>query len=409
MFVHAHAVHPQWDMALGLVVAQLRAHMVLPKHRLQHGPTPALGLVYITDRLAGEAPALVAGLREAFPNVAHWAGTTGVGILATEVEYWDEPALAVMLCDVPAHAVRTFHGRAPLPSQHADAAVHTALVHADGATPDLDGLIGELADRTAQRVVFGGLLSSRDQALQWAVSGADAQAVWESGLSGVGFGAQVALTARVTQGCTPVGPAHEVTAVHGNVVLSLDNRPALRVLLQDLGLDMSEPARLMPVLRNTLVGLESAAYEGATASNAQERAQVLLARRVGQFGAQTRVRHVIGLDVNNRGVAIGDHALVGDTLHFCRRDASAARADLMRVCAELRDEAEDPDAGGGGLRGAVYVSCAGRGGPHFGAPHAEMKIVRHALGDVPVVGFFAGGEIGYRHLYGYTGVLLAFR
>lgn len=409
MFVHAHAVHPQWDMALGLVVAQLRAHMVLPKHRLQHGPTPALGLVYITDRLASEAPALVAGLREAFPNVAHWAGTTGVGILATEVEYWDEPALAVMLCDVPAHAVRTFHGRAPLPSQHADAAVHTALVHADGATPDLDGLIGELADRTAQRVVFGGLLSSRDQALQWAVSGADAQAVWESGLSGVGFGAQVALTARVTQGCTPVGPAHEVTAVHGNVVLSLDNRPALRVLLQDLGLEMSEPARLMPVLRNTLVGLESAAYEGATASNAQERAQVLLARRVGQFGAQTRVRHVIGLDVNNRGVAIGDHALVGDTLHFCRRDASAARADLMRVCAELRDEAEDPDAGGGGLRGAVYVSCAGRGGPHFGAPHAEMKIVRHALGDVPVVGFFAGGEIGYRHLYGYTGVLLAFQ
>jgi small ligand-binding sensory domain FIST len=409
MFVHAHAVHPQWDMALGLVVAQLRAHMVLPKHRLQHGPTPALGLVYITDRLAGEAPALVAGLREAFPNVAHWAGTTGVGILATEVEYWDEPALAVMLCDVPAHAVRTFHGRAPLPSQHADAAVHTALVHADGATPDLDGLIGELADRTAQRVVFGGLLSSRDQALQWAVSGADAQAVWESGLSGVGFGAQVALTARVTQGCTPVGPAHEVTAVHGNVVLSLDNGPALRVLLQDLGLEMSEPARLMPGLRNTLVGLESAAYEGATASNAQERAQVLRARRVGQFGAQTRVRHVIGLDVNNRGVAIGDHALVGDTLHFCRRDASAARADLMRVCAELRDEAEDPDAGGGGLRGAVYVSCAGRGGPHFGAPHAEMKIVRHALGDVPVVGFFAGGEIGYRHLYGYTGVLLAFQ
>jgi len=24
------------------------------------------------------------------------------------------------------------------------------------------------------------------------------------------------------------------------------------------------------------------------------------------------------------------------------------------------------------------------------------------------VGFFAGGEIGYLHLYGYTGVLLAF-
>jgi small ligand-binding sensory domain FIST len=35
--------------------------------------------------------------------------------------------------------------------------------------------------------------------------------------------------------------------------------------------------------------------------------------------------------------------------------------------------------------------------------------VRHALGDVPLVGFFAGGEIARDHLYGYTGVLTVFR
>jgi small ligand-binding sensory domain FIST len=56
----------------------------------------------------------------------------------------------------------------------------------------------------------------------------------------------------------------------------------------------------------------------------------------------------------------------------------------------------------------VYVSCSGRGGPHFGAPSAEMQIVRRALGDVPLVGFFAGGEIARHHLYGYTGVLTVF-
>jgi small ligand-binding sensory domain FIST len=27
---------------------------------------------------------------------------------------------------------------------------------------------------------------------------------------------------------------------------------------------------------------------------------------------------------------------------------------------------------------------------------------------VPLVGFFAGGEIAHRHLYGYTGVLTVF-
>ena len=37
------------------------------------------------------------------------------------------------------------------------------------------------------------------------------------------------------------------------------------------------------------------------------------------------------------------------------------------------------------------------------------SVVRHALGDVPLVGFFAAGEIAHHHLYGYTGVLTVFR
>ena len=60
------------------------------------------------------------------------------------------------------------------------------------------------------------------------------------------------------------------------------------------------------------------------------------------------------------------------------------------------------------IAGAIYVSCSGRGGPHFGAPSAELQIVRRALGDVPLVGFFAGGEIARHHVYGYTGVLTVF-
>jgi small ligand-binding sensory domain FIST len=36
-------------------------------------------------------------------------------------------------------------------------------------------------------------------------------------------------------------------------------------------------------------------------------------------------------------------------------------------------------------------------------------MAQHALGDeVPLIGFFAGGEIAHRHLYGYTGVLTVF-
>jgi small ligand-binding sensory domain FIST len=32
-------------------------------------------------------------------------------------------------------------------------------------------------------------------------------------------------------------------------------------------------------------------------------------------------------------------------------------------------------------------------------------MVHQALGEAPLIGFFAGGEIARHHLYGYTGVL----
>ena len=44
----------------------------------------------------------------------------------------------------------------------------------------------------------------------------------------------------------------------------------------------------------------------------------------------------------------------------------------------------------------------------FGARHAEFKMAREALGNIPLIGFFAGGEIARHHLYGYTGVLTVF-
>jgi small ligand-binding sensory domain FIST len=146
--------------------------------------------------------------------------------------------------------------------------------------------------------------------------------------------------------------------------------------------------------------------------------------RTGNFGADVTVRHIIGLDPARRGVAIAQQVTPGMRMAFCQRDAQAARADLVRICAEIREELEPEEmplaVGGatapftsaspqGRIAGAVYISCAGRGGPHFGGPSAELQIVRHALGDVPLVGFFAGGEIARDHLYGYTGVLTVFR
>ncbi len=53
-------------------------------------------------------------------------------------------------------------------------------------------------------------------------------------------------------------------------------------------------------------------------------------------------------------------------------------------------------------------SCVARGPNLFGPDSEELKMIRDELGDIPLVGFFANGEISNNRLYGYTGVLALF-
>ena len=408
LFPYGHATHPQWRMAAGLVLAQLRAQMVLPAY----ASAPPLALVYITDHFAPEAQDLLDHLRQALPEVTDWAGTVGVGIAVNNAEYFDEPALAVMLCDVPKDQYRVFSGVSPLP---AASAAQAALVHADPETPELAELLVEMADRTQQGYLFGGLSASRTRNVQFAVKGGQSLAdggVLQGGLSGVAFGSQVGLLSRVTQGCQPISAEREITEFDRHVVLKINGEPALDLMLQDLGISLSAPQQAISVVRATLVGLSPAGHSGVG--------------RTGHFGSDVRVRHIIGLDPMRQGVAVAENLAPGMRLSFCRRDVQAARTDLVRVCAEIREALEpellsietlhalsdDPvptlPQAGQRIAGAVYVSCTGRGGPHFGGPSAEMQIIRHALGDVPLVGFFAAGEIAHSQLHGYTGVLTVF-
>lgn len=394
-----HATHPDPHMALALAAAQLDAQAA---GDLAPGAAAAtLGWVYITDHHAAAAESLLAELRQRWPAV-DWVGCVGVGVAVSGVEYFDEPALVLMLAALPREHFALFNGERPL----AVGAAHAALVHADGGEADLQGLIEELAARTGGGYLFGGLCASRGRNVQFsAPAGAAGPGVYAGGISGGGFSQAVSLCSRLTQGCQPIGPVRQVTAVKNNVVLGLDGQPALPCLLGDLGVTLDEPREALPRLRATLVGVTDG------------RDDVLA--RGGQFGRDTRVRHLIGLDPGRGGVAVADRVEPGMQLAFCRRDVQAARLDLVRICAELRDELCPPEfddvaAEAVPIRpedrvaGAIYVSCSGRGGPHFGGASAEMQILRHALGDVPLVGFFAGGEIARHHLYGYTGVLTLF-
>jgi small ligand-binding sensory domain FIST len=395
-FLHAHAAAADWQAALQQAGTQIEAQRRAQPSR----PAPTLGFVYLTEPYGAQAADILAALQRRWPGVS-WAGTVGLGICASGVEYFETPAMALMLCALPREQWRVFSGARPL----GGFAAHTALVHADAALPDLAELIGEMSQRTASGYLFGGLSSAKSGSPPQIADG-----VFEGGLSGVAFGAAVKLVSRVTQGSQPIAPPHRITAAEGNVVLMLDGEPAMRVLLADTDLSLQRPQHALTRLRHVMVGLSEGADPGAA--------------RTGAFGTETRVRHLVGLDPTREAIAVADEVRPGMQLAFCQRNVEAARRDLVRICSEIREELEPehalvPELPGGAsaaparegarrVAGALYVSCAGRGGPHFGAASAELQIVRRALGDVPLVGFFAAGEIAHRHLYGYTGVLTVF-
>jgi small ligand-binding sensory domain FIST len=394
-FIAAHATHPDGHMALALAAAQLDAQ------RETLGPrrfAPTLLLLYLSDALAPQAETLLAEVAQRWPGVAV-AGTVGLGVLANGVAYFQEPALVLWMGNPPEWEFRLFSGRQPLDWPGAE----TALVHASPDTPELGELVGELSGRTRRGELFGGISSGRNVVAPDGSGGGGQATQWAGGplgggLSGVAFGAGLRIVTRVSQGCQPVGPTRSITGAHGPLIFTLDDQPALPLLLDDLGIaSLNPPGPALMRLRDTLAGLTD---EGDPALGPG-----------GEFGPDTRVRPLVGVDPQRGAVALAGKVRAGQQLAFCRRDTETARRDLVRMAAELREAIETNEEGddsGWRLAGVHYVSCTSRGAAHAGQAATEMQWLRHALGDVPLIGFHAGGEIARHHLYSHTGVLTGF-
>lgn len=424
-FPYGHATHPDWRMAVSLVVAQIRGRMA----QGGHARNPSLGIAYFSDHFASHAEALLEALQDEFPEVSDWSGAVGAGVMATHAEYLTEPALAVMLLDLPRHAYRVFSGIAPLRSeegvpQGASATPSSshwqqALVHADANLPDLPDLLQELAARTGAGQLLGGLCSGSAAPLQLAWSKAlepRHSGVFRGGMSGLAFGADAAALQSVTQGCQPIGGRMRITALQDNVLLSLDGRPALEVLEEIMLVRMdTHPELATRKMRNMQVALENVDHPQSVYE--------------GQLPPQARVCSLLGVDTRRGGIVLPESALEQKYLRFCQRNWTAARADLLRMCAELRESLEpahgQPLLAGGLLQsaeaegmldaeqeraiaGAIYISCTGRGGGYFGAENGELELLHRVLSDIPLIGFFSQGEIAGQQLHRYSGALLVF-
>ncbi len=336
------------------------------------GAAGGLGILYATDVLAPHYPAIIARLIRQ-TGVRHWAGTVGMGIIAGSEEVFERPAAAALVLDIATADACPFGPAATAPLAAAQGWIASrrpslGLVHADPSTPRLAGMLEEMGEASGAFLV-GGLASGRGSLPQ---AGAG---IGEGGVSGVLFAPEVAVSTGLTQGCVGVGPYHTVTAADRNMVLELDGEPALKVLSADL---------------------ERA---GQAAGGSLHVAFPVEGSDTGDF----TVRNLIGGDRDTGAVAIGDLVAAGDRLMLVRRDAEAAGQDLGRLAGRLARH-----LGNRPPRAGIYVSCLARGPNLFGAGDHEVAAIRATLGEFPLVGFFANGEISRGRLYGYTGVLTLF-
>jgi small ligand-binding sensory domain FIST len=342
-------------------------------------PGANLGFVYVSDPLA-DALDLIGARLAAATGVRDWVGTGGAAVCSGGREHGEGGAIVALLARLPADSFRLVDGlrhdrpealRA-LAARAGRDGVGCGVVHGD---PRHGGAAQTIAEVSAQSGAFlvGGLTSARGAPLQLAGRPS------EGGVSGVLMNAEVPLITGLSQGCTPIGPVHEVTGSQGPWVLTIDGESALAVLEREIG--------------------------EVLARNPERIGGYIHAARPepGSDRADYTVRPLLAIDARRGIIAVGDDLRRGDPLRFVKRDGSAAQADLRRMLDDLVAR-----AAGRPVRGALYHTCVARGAHMFGPDSAELKMIEAALGPVPLAGFFTNGEIYRDRLYVYTGVLTLF-
>ena len=207
-----------------------------------------------------------------------------------------------------------------------------------------------------------------------------------AGSVGVTISGPVQVDIIVSQGCRPIGKPIVVTKARGNVIQELSGRKAMEIV-QEIAGDLNEQER----------GLLSGGLLVGTVINEYK----------ARFGrGDFLVRNILGYDKEHGAIAVGDIPRVGQTIQFHVRDAETAHEDLQLLL-DGQQLKETPIAG-------MLITCNGRGSRLFKDERTrDVPTILNRLGNIPLAGFFAAGEIGpigsESFLHGHTAALAILR
>ncbi len=339
------------------------------------------GFIYVTDAMSADFPELLKQCKQT-TGIEHWIGSIGLGVIATGREVYDLPASSIMLANFDDNE----YTMVPSIGKQSDISssirwprkfiTNFGVIHGDPLNPQTQSLIEAIQQHLDNAFFVGGLTSSTGVHYQVADN------VVSGGISGALFSENIGVITNLSQGCSPVGEKHTITRSQENVAFLLDDKPALEVLMQDM--NISDYQELEMKAGEVFIGL---CISGSDISD-------------------YTVRNLVGADINHDIFAINDYLAEGNEIVFCRRNKQTAVDDMQHMldtmAGRLKQQPEQQP------RGGLYVSCLGRGREQFGDHSEEIKMIQKTLGDFPLTGFFANGEIHHNKLYGYTGVLTLF-
>lgn len=362
-----------------------------------------VGFIYMTDDLADDAESIL-GLLRSVTNIERWVGMAAHGVCGTGVSYTGHPALSVMLgrikeedfCIFPALGLDETTAPALLESWEEDQDSMLILVHGDSVEGvDMMQSLVKIEQLTSGFIV-GGLSSSHTSSIQIA------DGLTGDGVSGVVLSKDVVAITGLTQGCAPLGPVRTITRCQDNIITELDGQRAFDVFSEDLKSMAQKKTGHSPDHVKIKEDIFLDPHDiGPTES--MFRGEVHVAFPVS--GADQRdymVRNIMAVDPDEGCLMVAQTIQNGDHMLFVHRDDDTMQADLSRMLLEIRERAAKETGQMGDLAGALYISCAAR------AQSGEMALVREVLGDIPLAGFYAGGEISNRRLYSYSGIIILF-
>jgi len=305
-------------------------------------------------------------------------GTTGESVVGTRQEVEGQPAVSLWAARaegvrcVPMHLEleRTADGASIVgwPDELATdwPAQATMLVVGDPFSFPADLMVERLNDDRPDLCVMGGM-----------ASGATAPGecrlllgtrVLTQGAVALMLHGRLAVTSVVSQGCRPIGHHLIVTKSEGNVIHELGGKPAL--------LQLKSIFDTLPTSEQQLV--QHGLHLGRVVNEYQDQFHQ------GDF----LIRNVMGIDPDRGSIAVGDFLHPGQTVQFHVRDHQTADDEMRQLLAAVRQRSGPaPQAG-------LLFTCNGRGTRLFPEPHHDAELVHAYLGDIPLAGFFAAGEIG---------------